>query len=68
MMVLNAPFPVCVMNWEMHCSTTSCVAERKKLSPPLNGKLSTARESFSPVGEDSRPTELVRAEWRVPER
>lgn len=69
MMVLNASFPVRVMNWEMHCSTTSCVGARKKLlSPSLNGKLSTVRESFSPVGEDMRSTELVRAEWHVPER
>lgn len=69
MMALNASFPIHVIYWEMHSSTTSCVAARRKLlSPSLDGKLSTARESFSPVGEDSRSTELVRAEWRVTER
>ena len=69
MMVLNASFPIRLMNQKMYCSITSCVGTREKLlSPSLNGKLSTVRESLSSVGQDSRSTELLRAEWRVPER
>ena len=37
MMVLNALFPVHLLNWDMHCLTSPCVGARKKLlSPSLN--------------------------------